>query len=403
MDLFSRYHLQQLLADHDCPCVSVFLPTKSAGRETLQNRIRFENLLNQAEEKLQAAGLRSPVARDLLAEARDRERTSMFWTHQADGLAMFIAPKPVGTRFFRLPIAVEESVVVADRFHIQPLLPLIQFDGFFYILAVSQHQARLFQATQQNIAQVEVDPPQDVEQTLDLQRLESLQMHSQKKGRGQRSGTEDLIFHGHDDTNQKQLILEAFRRLNDALEEYFGAETAPLVFAGVEYLYPLFSEANTYRGLADEFIHGSAERMPAEELHRKAWPIVEPLFREKERQQKLLFQEGVAKKNASSDLGEILSAVEDGRVGTLFVARGAKQWGSFDPVARDTSFDTGPTGDNEDLVEACIRGALGTGGEVYVLETGEMPSEAPVGAIFRYVPTQSVETQEAGHRARGGP
>jgi len=42
-------------------------------------------------------------------------------------------------------------VVVSDRFHLKPLLPLLTGDGRFYILALSQNQVRLLQGTRYSV------------------------------------------------------------------------------------------------------------------------------------------------------------------------------------------------------------------------------------------------------------
>jgi hypothetical protein len=43
-------------------------------------------------------------------------------------------------------------VVVTDRFHIKPLLPLLSGDGRFYVLALSQSEVRLLQGTRYSVS-----------------------------------------------------------------------------------------------------------------------------------------------------------------------------------------------------------------------------------------------------------
>jgi len=44
--------------------------------------------------------------------------------------------------YYRLPIEFQELVVVSDQFHLKPLLYLINNDGRFYLLALSQNDVR---------------------------------------------------------------------------------------------------------------------------------------------------------------------------------------------------------------------------------------------------------------------
>jgi len=46
-----------------------------------------------------------------------------------------------------------------------------------------------------------------------------------------------------------------------------GIKKAPLVLAGVEYLFPIYQEANTYPDLVEEGITGNPENLKPEELH----------------------------------------------------------------------------------------------------------------------------------------
>jgi hypothetical protein len=58
---------------------------------------------------------------------------------------MFSAPDVF--RHYRLPFPFQEFVVVTERFHVKPLLPLLSGDGQFYLLALSQNGVRVLQGT----------------------------------------------------------------------------------------------------------------------------------------------------------------------------------------------------------------------------------------------------------------
>src|SRR5438094_9157798 len=102
MDLLNREQLEFLSQTRSRSCVSVFLPTHRAGKETLQDSVRLKNLLREAEGQLSAAGVPKLKARELLAPARQLEGRTSFWRHQSDGLALFLAPGFF--QYFRLPI-----------------------------------------------------------------------------------------------------------------------------------------------------------------------------------------------------------------------------------------------------------------------------------------------------------
>lgn len=131
------------------------MPAHRAGRETEQDPIRFKNLLRQAEERLLTKGMRSAQVRDLLKVPQRLLQDQAFWRHQSDGLAVFFSEDIF--HFFRLPIEFAELVVISDRFHVKPLLPLLTSDGTFHILAISQNQLRLPAGTQHTVDEIDLE------------------------------------------------------------------------------------------------------------------------------------------------------------------------------------------------------------------------------------------------------
>lgn len=136
MKLFSIDELKQLVDVSQPPCVSLYMPMYQAGAEIQQNPIRFKNLIKQAEALLQHDyGLSETEALDFLQPAIELDRAE-FWEYQNAGLAIFIGSDLL--QYYRVPLEFEELVVVSDRFHFKPLLPLLSSDGQFYLLALSQ-------------------------------------------------------------------------------------------------------------------------------------------------------------------------------------------------------------------------------------------------------------------------
>jgi hypothetical protein len=103
-------------------------------------------LLKQAQERLVEAGLSEHEAEQYVQPAYDIDRTD-FWRHQQNGLAVFIGDNFL--RYYRVPLPLEERVVTSHQFHLKPLLPLLTQDTRFYILALSQKQVRLLEATRE--------------------------------------------------------------------------------------------------------------------------------------------------------------------------------------------------------------------------------------------------------------
>src|SRR5581483_5122948 len=154
----------------------------------------WKNLLRQSGGSLEAYGLRTPAARDLLRPAWGLLENSSFWKHQSDGLAYFLAPEFI--RCFRLPVPLPELAVVGHRFHLKPLLPVLSSDGRFYVLAISHDAVRLFQGSRYSVSEVDLNHvPHNLEEALlTHDRDEPLTFHTHPAlGYGRRGA----IFHGH--------------------------------------------------------------------------------------------------------------------------------------------------------------------------------------------------------------
>jgi len=379
----TRDEVRLLLQQSPGPCVSIFLPTHRAGAEIQQDPIRLKNLLGEAETKLSGGGLRHAQAQAILEPARKLLNDTFFWHYQSDGLALFLSSDLF--RYHRVPLEFTELVVVTHRFHIKPLLRLFTGDGMFYVLALSQNEIRLLQGTRHRVDEVELEHvPASLRDALKYDDPEKqLQFHTPAPvGRGRRAA----IFHGHgagvDDAKDK--ILRYFRQINGGVQELLKDEQAPLVLAGVDYLFPIYKEANTYRHLMSEGIPGNPEALRPAELHERAWSIVKPYFRKVQDEAAARYRRLAGSGQASHDLETILSASYQGRVDELFVAVGVQKWGTFDPNLSAAQFHAKSEPGDEDLLDLATLQTLLNGGAVFALEPEMMPDEAPLAAIFRY-------------------
>ena len=382
MDLLTLDELKALVRRDVGPCVSIFMPTHRAGFETRQDQIRFRNMLREAEEGLRALGLRSPQVRGLLKPARRLLTDPAFWRHQSDGLAVFAGENLF--RYYRLPLDFTELVVVSERCHIRPLLPLFIGDGHFFILALSQNQIRLLEGTRHRADEIELEGvPTSLVEALGEGSEKQLQFHTRTGAPG--AGERPAAFHGHDPADEaKERILRYFRQVNDGLGQVLRNERAPLVLAGVNYLLPLYREANTYAHLLEQGITGNPEALTPAELHGRAWEIVQPYFLEAEQATRARYQALAGTGRTSTNVQEVLPAAYHGRVEVLFVALGIQHWGRFVPETNTVHLSAERTPGDEDLLDLAAIQTILNGGTVYAVEPENVPDGAPLAAIFRF-------------------
>ena len=347
------------------------------GRREGKNPIRLKNLVRRAERGSRRTN-GSPEAEHMLRPARKLVDT------------LFLQNRAGAWRFsFRrfLPFqgpSFPGAFVISTRFHFTPLLPLFEDEGRFYILALSQNMIRLLEATKYTVDEVDVDSMLPaLGEALQFDRFEKqLQFHTGTSTG--RSGGRAAMYHGHDPSDEeKGRLLRWFHRIDDDLPGILRGG-APLVLAGVEYLLPLYREANSYSSLVEEGIPGNADGAKPEELHSKALAIVEPILAKTREDAVAKFSGMSGTERVSSDLDRILEGAGHGRVEVLFVAEGAWKWGRVAPDGAIVRSEGTEGGAEEDLINLAAVRTLLNGGSVYALERDRIPCGEVMCALYRY-------------------
>jgi len=366
MDILSGNELKSLMRKQLGICVSIYMPAIRKGTAIQQNQIRYKNLIRDAEDRLTASGeLRPSEIREMLAPAQELLGNAPFWSNQSDGLALFLTPESF--RYYRLPRNFEELVVITDRFHIKPLIPILVSDTEFSILAISQQDVRFMRCSLQRVKEIDIPGiPENIDEALNLDDFEKrLQRHT---------GTADM----------KAKILQYFKMVDKGLRDSLREKKFPLIFAGVDYLFPLYQEANTYPYLTEKWISGNPEGLTAEKLRDLALPIVEELFEAKKDDALALYNQNAGTGLTSNDVAEVVREAHHGRVGTLFIPVGIQHWGTFNPATDTVTLAKGAEAGNEDLLDLAAIQTILNSGTVYPMSREEMPGSVPVAALFRY-------------------
>jgi hypothetical protein len=134
----------------------------------------------------------------------------------------------------------------------------------------------------------------------------------------------------------------------------------------------------------DEGIPGNPEGMTPEDLHQKAWAIVEPVFKEERKARYARYRQLAGTGQTTTDVTEAVLAAYHGRIDVLFVALGVQVWGGFaSENERVYVHDSLEPGD-EDLLDLTAIQTLIKGGTVYAVSPEEVPDHAALAASLRY-------------------
>lgn len=388
MSEITKGDLKRLIYHTEPFSVSIYMPSHRSGPLRQQDPIRLKNLCRQAARQLIAAGLRPPLAQARMAPIAATLSDSDFWRHQSDGLAGFIGCDTAD--LFAVSIEVPQLVIISDRFHVKPLLPILSQEVEFYILAVSCNSVRLYWVLADDIQLLQIEgAPSSFAETMRFDVTErQVQVHTGMSGPSP-SGLRSAIYHGQgvgtDETIVKKRLLEYCQTINTAVRRRLGSARAPLVLAATEPLISIYRQGNTYPNLESRFLKGNHDHTAPDELRTLGSQLLSDQFNADQDRAIDRYQQFAASGQGSSELERILFASYNRQVDTLFVSLAAQRWGRFDPGSGTAEVhDTYRRGD-QDLLNLAAVWSYQSGARVYALGPESMPSEAPVAATFRYV------------------
>lgn len=362
--------------------VSIFLPTQRFGPGSQEaDSTRLKNLLRTGQSELEAQGLKTAEAERLLAPARALLDDRPFWLRSRDGLAILLGDE--APLVFQLDVAVPEHVHVSPRFWIRPLLPVLDRDEVYWVLALNQNRVRLLQGDRSSLSEVPAEHiPESLQDALQWEDFEkaSLQFHTGTSGSG---GRRPAVFHGTGQTDVKNEITRFFREIDRGLHEHLGSEHEPLILAGVDYLIPLYHEISTCPSLLADAVTGNPDALGDQVLHDRSWAIAETAFGLHGKRILESVHETWASPRVTIEPQYIREAAGAGRIGTLLLSESAGWWADDETGSGVIPYDGLPVAD-EDLLQTAALGTLTSGGEVLLFPPERMPHEADVIAVLRY-------------------
>jgi hypothetical protein len=199
-------------------------------------------------------------------------------------------------------------------------------------------------------------------------------------------GKEGAVFHGQGAASEhpKDDLLTYFRSIDKALHGFLRDQQAPLLFAGVEYLFPIYCRANRYPHLLERPIAGNKTHVKPEELHRKAVEVLTPYWHRDQSQDLKHLERSAGTDQVSSDLKEILPAAFDGRIEALFVAADVEPWGHFDRASGRVELTARHEPGSDELLDLAAQATIRADGRVYAVPSAELPEGRLASASFRH-------------------
>ena len=360
------------------PCISIYTNRDSA--EQAKNGLkRLKDLLRGAASNFEKTSMTVDDAERLLESNWELIQGAESARAGMQAAAIFFSKGFFGC--YGLPAPVAERVVVGSEFFIRPLLSLWPANDRFFVLALSQKRVRLFEGSRYRMEERHLrDTPENLhEDVAGLSFERHYEMHTAASPVSNQKGA---IFHGPS-VQSKDRLIHFFRDVDRGVASALKNQEAPLIVAAVEYLFPIYREANTYPHLLEEAIPGNPDLLAQDALHAASWKIFENRAAGAEARAFGVYKEHINTPLTSSNLRKVIAAAASGRVRLLFVPASSEQWGLFQRPETVHIHDKRESGDDE-LVNLAAVLTLRDGGEVHVVPAGGLREGAGVAAVFRF-------------------
>jgi hypothetical protein len=386
--MFTRSDLATLTAEAPEPAVSIFLPTHPASSDGRQDPIRLKNLTARAREILVAAGHERSAAEAILKPAVALVEDHPFWQELDEGLALFISGD--GTQHhFTVPIPLAEDVQVGSRFHLAPLLPLLENDGSFYVLTVTADRVCLYGGTRFALNHLKgAELPASILDSLGETQYESPvnASPSNRPHTGSSANVSNAQVYGDSPRDwRKTRLVEFASRVGTALEKELAGSRSPVVLVANAELAGQLKDAHNFAAT----IELNPEALSISQLREASYTSLQSVLdvaraKALDRYNTLI---GRGDERATGSLRQIVNLAIDGRVEALIVGEGSTEstgWTEPAGAAEGDDAAAEPAQSTGELLSAAIAATLLHGGEVHTIHDPENGEARSAGAVLRY-------------------
>ena len=340
--------IQTLLKQTPKPSVTIYMDT--SGKDYADIREEFLNLIAGARRDLNHTPLtiRNAILSPLYRLAHD----ASWWREMDNGVALFANEETLYAEHF--PDSFKTEVTVDEVFHLVPLMQNMNQYGRFYILALGT-SARLYVSNHMQIHDMDL-PGLMYEKGIDPETVVSLRK-----------------------VRSKGELNRRLQELETTITGLLHDSNSPLVIAGLPWRVSRYKKIDSYGLTQERVIRKNPDTLTKKALRDQARKILQPFFTqwEEEAQKEFTLLKSQSPRKVVTGLRDVLVALQQGRVQTLFIDSQRHIWGKL----QDKYIEVHPKkqdGDHE-LINDAVLGALSTDKPIYRLDS--FVSKEPIAAI----------------------
>lgn len=372
-----------MILGEEGPLISLYQPTHRHFPENKRDKIVFKNLMREIENSL-----KRDYKRDMIESIMkplyqiEKDLHEPFWNNTLDGIAVFASKNKCIV--YHLFVPVKEFAVVANSFHIKPLIQAFQSLDKYQLLGLSRNSFAMFQGDKNGFVEIELgsDVPRTLEEVLGDQLTEPYLSYASYGGIG-----DSPMYHGHgDSTDEIAKDTEKYYRYIDRfiLENYSNKSRLPLILVSLKENQSQFRKISRNPYLHKEAIDISYEAIEIEQLNKMALEIIEPDILKETKKVIESYNSAASKSLGSFELSEVVKAAFEGQVETLLLEENRIIAGKIDKNSGIIYMCDIDNPDCDDILDDLAELVLKNKGNIVVLPKDKMPSTTGIAAIYRY-------------------
>ncbi len=353
--------IKELKAIRSENCISIIVTTHRTKPDYLQDGLRLKNLIKEVETRLMADTSKKNATE--LLERVNTLAASIDHSQNLESLVLFVNDDIA--EIARLPIKVEDRVVIDETFATRDLIRAMHLETHYYIAVLSQDKVRLIEAMN-GTAIKEVGKPFPYENTEFFAKNRAALAVAAK---------------------QTTLMAEFFNQADKAINELRVNNPLPVFICGLEENQAqYFSGADKKHSLFEVYLNKNKINDPVHSIVEESWEVVKDHVVKMNNARKEDLKKAVGENKFLSDTNEIWKAISEGKIQTLFIEQGLFQpavmkGDEIEYVSDDRRNDTGVI---DDIYDEMIEANMDFGGDVVFLPKGELDKFNGFGAITRY-------------------
>jgi hypothetical protein len=364
-----------LLEKQKGTCISIIVPAHrlSPGRRT--DKERLDKAIQRAKGHLLANY--PPEQIKPLTEAIDELYHQIDFNHNEEGIGLFVAPGI--QQLFHFIFPVKEKVMISESFEIRDLLYQDYYFRVYFVLMLSEQEAKLFQARSNILEEVhEAGFPLKNEDEYEYQRP------IYGSAGGNNTFTKAIE---KDKSELEEIRYSTFlKKVDDALNNSLTTDT-PLIVTGAKKNLGYFNKVTHHTEHIAGLLPGNYGHLSINELAGLVWPFMKAFLDDWKQQQVMELQEKGGTGNYLMGLQDIWKAAQEGKGARLLVE---KDFSIPAFLAKDNDYQLylhPPLGQHRilpDAVNNLMETVLAKHGEVIILENGSLENFQKMVLVTRY-------------------